>query len=339
MQVGNAVDATQAQDRDTQRRKTAVAVLSVASNSFLVVGKLIVGLMIGSVSVISEAAHSATDLVAALIALFAVRTSHKPADRDHPFGHGKVENISGAIEALLIFAAAAWIIYEALRKLRDPHEIESIGWGVAVMAVSAVVNIIVSGRLFRVARDTESVALEADGWHLRTDVYTSAGVAVGLAMILVGEKLWPHLYWHWLDPVAALVVAALIICAAWGLTVRSTRDLLDVSLPAADMEWLGQYLCRPRPSVHGIHDLRTRKASATRFIEFHLIVHSDLSVEKSHELTDMMTAEIRERFPGASVTIHVEPCDATCEPKCVAGCLLDDRTRQQLRSRQDEPGA
>ena len=306
------MDSSRETDETMHKRKAAVAMLSVASNSVLVGGKLAVGLMIGSVSVISEAAHSAMDLVASVIALFAVKTSHKPADEQHPYGHGKVENISGTIEALLIFVAAGWIIYEAIRKLMHPQEIEAVGWGMAIMAVSAVVNMIVSERLFRVARQTESVALEADGWHLRTDVYTSAGVGVGLAMIAVGDRLWPHLYWQWLDPVAALAVALLIMHAAWTLTVRSARDLLDVSLPAEELAWLERYLSQPRPSVQGAHDLRTRRAGNMRFIEFHLAVHRDMSVGDSHALTDVMLADITERFPGASVTIHVEPCEPDC---------------------------
>ena len=167
--------------RGLANKKTGVAVLSVASNSLLIVLKIVVGLLIGSVAVISEAIHSGIDLLAAVIALFAVRASSARADEQHPYGHGKVENISGTIEALLIFAAAAWIIYEAVRKLIDPDEIDMPVWGVGVMLVSAMVNIFVSRRLFKVGKETDSVALQADAWHLRTDVYTSVGVMVGPA--------------------------------------------------------------------------------------------------------------------------------------------------------------
>ena len=137
---------------DAQLRKSRVALLSVISNTALVVGKLVIGLLIGSVSVISEAIHSAVDLVAAVIALFSVRRSGLPADEDHPFGHGKIENISGTVEALLIFLAAGWIIFEAVEKLMTPGPLEDTGWGIAVMFVSAVVNIIVSQMLFKVGR-------------------------------------------------------------------------------------------------------------------------------------------------------------------------------------------
>ncbi len=159
---------------DSQQRKSATALLSVGSNTALVVGKLVVGLMIGSVSVISEAIHSGVDLVAAVIALFAVRTSGKPPDERHPFGHGKAENLAGTIEALLIFVAAGWIIYEAVRKLSHPEPLEDPGWGVAVMLISAVANMLVSAQLFRVGRETDSVALQADRWHQLTDDSNSA---------------------------------------------------------------------------------------------------------------------------------------------------------------------
>jgi len=315
-----------------QRRKTSVAWLSVASNSVLMLGKLVVGVLIGSVSVQSEAIHSGVDLLAAVIALFAVKTSHKVADDEHPFGHGKVENISGTVEALLIFLAAGWIVYEAIRKLLEPEPIEGLGWGVAVMLFSSVVNIIVSEMLFKVGRETDSVALQADAWHLRTDVYTSAGVMVGLGLILGGERLWPSVNWLWLDPVAAIVVALMIVRAAWKLTVESGRDLMDASLPADEIAWIRERLNGLAPAVRGFHHLRTRKAGAARFIEFHLVVDKDLTVERAHNLADGVTRDIKNHLPGATVTIHVEPCDGQCRPACLEGCLLAGGDRAAVRA-------
>ncbi len=161
---------------DLQKRKESAARLSVLSNSFLVVFKVIIGVAIGSVSIISEAIHSGVDLLAAVIAMFSVKTSSVPADERHPFGHGKIENISGFVEALLIFGAAFWIIFEALQKLNVPDVMENPQWGVGVMLFSAVMNFIVSQKLFQVGKEADSIALHADAWHLRTDVYTSAGV-------------------------------------------------------------------------------------------------------------------------------------------------------------------
>lgn len=304
---------------DVSARKTRVALLSVASNTTLVVLKLIVGAMIGSVSVMSEAIHSGVDLLAAMIATFAVRTSGRPADEDHPFGHGKVENISGTIEALLIFLAAGWIIYEAVHRLLVPRPLEATHWGVAVMLFSALVNIVVSHMLFKVGRQTESVALEADAWHLRTDVYTSAGVTAGLAIIWAHEAFFPRVYLHWLDPVAAIGVALLIVKAAWELTVKSTKDLLDVRLPMEE-DWIRDYVCGQRPRINGFHRLRTRKAGSERFVEFHLLVRPDMSVNESHAITEETTRAIQDRFPSTTVTIHVEPCNGDCHSDCPFDC-------------------
>ena len=319
----------------SQRQKTAVAWLSVISNTLLVLLKLGIGLAIGAVSVISEAIHSGVDLLASIIALVAVKTADKPADHEHPFGHGKVENISGTIEALLIFLAAAGIIYEAVYKLLHPPAVMGeVRWGVIVMLVSAMANTIVSHLLFKVGKRVDSVALQADAWHLRTDVYTSLGVMTGLAIIWVGERFF-SVKLHWVDPVAALVVAALIIRAAWSLTLQSSRDLLDASLPADEELWIRDYIGRLRPTVRGFHHLRTRKAGHARFIEFHLIVEGDMSVDDSHRISDVMSCDIEERFPDASVTVHIEPCDGICKPDCVAGCYLSEHERAAMHRAAD----
>ena len=183
------------------KRKSRVALLSVASNTVLVVLKLLVGTLAGSVSVISEAIHSGVDLLAAVIAFLSVRASGRPADAEHPFGHGKFENLSGAIEALLIFVAAGWIVNDAVHKLLKPGLVDLLGWGIAVMLVSAVANLVVSRLLMKVGVETDSIALRADSWHLRTDVYTSAGVMGGLAVIWCAKKVFPGANVLWVDPV------------------------------------------------------------------------------------------------------------------------------------------
>ena len=192
---------------DVQKRKERVALLSVISNSTLVIMKLIVGAVIGSVSVISEAIHSGVDLVAAVIALFSVKTSSLPADGKHPFGHGKIENISGTVEALLIFVAAGWIIWESVGKLLSRGRWRPSAGASSSCSSPPPPTTVVARMLFKVGKETDSVALMADGWHLRTDVYTSVGVMAGLAVIWIGESLFPDLDIHWLDPVAAIGVA------------------------------------------------------------------------------------------------------------------------------------
>ena len=300
--------------------------LSVASNSFLVLFKVIVGITIGSVSIISEAIHSGVDLLAAIIAMFSVKTSSVPADEQHPFGHGKIENISGFVEALLIFVAAFWIIFEALKKLMEPHEITHAGLGVAVMFVSAVINYFVSRRLFRVGKEADSIALEADAWHLRTDVYTSAGVMAGLGIIWIGHEFFSAHNINWIDPVAAIFVAVLILHAAFNLTVNSIRDLMDVQLPPEEEGYVRNIITNNK-RICGVHQLRTRKAGHIRFIEFHIKVDPQMSVHDSHGITKILKKDIRQKFVDCVITIHIEPCDGECSDICVAGCLLPENKR------------
>jgi cation diffusion facilitator family transporter len=316
-----------------QRRKSSVALLSVVSNATLVLLKAAVGLTIGSVAVLSEAIHSGLDLVAAAIALFAVRTAGKPADAQHPYGHGKIENISGAIEAVLIFVAAGWIVVAAVRKLIHPEPIETLGLGVGVMTVSALANWLVSRRLFRVGIETESIALQADAWHLRTDVYTSIGVLAGLGLIWVGERLVPGVHFHWIDPVAAIVVALLIVRAAWRLTRQALRDLMDESMSGEEQAWLRRTISGFGPEMRGFHRLRTRMAGGTRFIDFHMLVAPEMRVDDSHRLADRVTARIRERFPASLVIVHIEPCEGDCRGDCLEGCTQDAPAREALRRR------
>jgi len=324
-------------EMDTQRKKTSVAALSIASNSALVALKLTVGVLIGSVAVLSEAIHSAVDLIAALIAFAAVRISGKPADEEHPFGHSKVESISAAVEALLIFVAAIWIVYEAVRKLISPYPLEAVGWGAGVMLVSAIVNLIVSELLFRVGRETDSAALIADGWHLRTDVYTSAGVMAGLGLIWLGRYVLPSVGLLWLDPAIALAVALLILRAAYRLTRRATEELVDRSMAPEETKWIEDYLSTLRPAVHSFHRLRTRKAGATRFVNVHIAVDPKLTVSESHRLGDRIVGELKAHFPhDVDVLVHVEPCDGSCSPACRSGCLLSEEERATVVQRQEE---
>ena len=308
---------------ETQKQKVFVAALSVLSNTTLIILKLIVGVITGSVSVLSEAVHSGVDLLAAIIALLAVRKSSKPADHDHSYGHGKYENLSGAIEALLIFIAAAWIIFEAIRKLIKPQPIEAVGWGIGVMLFSSLVNIVVSHLLFKVGKKTDSIALQADAWHLLTDVYTSAGVMIGLLVLWFGEWFMPQLDWHWIDPVAAFAVALLIIKAACQLTIQSIRDLLDVSLPPEEEMWVKNKIKEMYPQVRGFHNFRSRKSGATRFVEFHLMLDATMSVQDSHAVNDKIVREIKCQFKDSKVMVHIEPCDNnSCESKCLTSCFV-----------------
>ncbi|HXP89543.1 MAG TPA: cation diffusion facilitator family transporter [Fibrobacteria bacterium] len=312
--------------RTDEPAKVRAASLSVASNSALVAGKLAVGLSIGSVSVISEAIHSAVDLMAAVIAWFAVRLSGQPADKEHPYGHGKYENLSGAIEAALIFAAAIMIVWEAVAKLRHGGAVDAPVWGVGVMAVSAGVNLLVSGWLMRVGNATDSMALKADAVHLRTDVWTSVGVLSGLAIIWVGRFVAPGLDLHWVDPVAAIAVALLIVRAAWVLALQASHGLLDESLPQDDIDYIRR-TALDRGDIRSLHDLKTRKSGPERIIDAHVAVDYSLTVLEGHDKGKSFKRTLLDQWPMSWVNIHVDPCDGSCKAPCLSGCLLSPPAR------------
>jgi cation diffusion facilitator family transporter len=301
------------QSPEVQAAKSRAATLSIGSNSILIVLKLAVGIMMQSVSVISEAVHSGIDLVAALIAWFSIREAGKPADDEHRFGHGKIENVAGTIEAVLIFGAAFYIIWEAILKLRAGKvEIESLGMGAGVMAVSAIANYFVSRHLLNVALKTDSVALEADALHLRTDVYTSVGVLGGLVAIkITGITM--------LDPVVAIVVALMIIKAAWDLTKTAFFHILDVKLPDDEEALIHDVMDRYKGRLIEYHKLRTRKSGHIRHIDMHLVVPKQMTVEAGHTLTHQIAADIENCLPNSIILVHIEPCPGGCD-SCVVDC-------------------
>ena len=296
-------------------KRTNAAGLSVLSNTLLIVLKLVAGILSGSVSIIAEAIHSSTDLIGAVIAFFSIRMANRPADKEHPYGHGKIENISGIVEALLILVAAGFIIYEAIDKIVNKTEVKQLWLGMGIMAISAIVNFFVSRHLLRVARRTDSIALEADGRHLMVDVYTSVGVALGLLLVrLTGLRVF--------DPIVAIGVALLILKMAYGLVKRAFPPLIDVKLSADEEKLVA--LCveehvGPLGEAVGFHELRTHRAGSERYIELHLVMSSDDSIEKAHELCDHLEADICSKLPNAHVLIHVEPCDHDCD-SCEADC-------------------
>lgn len=280
--------------------RSRAAWVSVISNTLLMLSKLVVGVSIGSISVISEAIHSANDLLASFIALFAVKKSSDPPDERHPYGHGKIENISGTIEALLIFIAAAMILIEALKKIIHGGEVETLSWGILVMGVSALVNWFVSAYLLKVAHKTDSIALEADGMHLRTDVYTSLGVFVGLVLIYFTG-------WNIIDPIAAILVALLIIKAAYDLSKKAFMPLIDTSLDSESLNLIESILEEHKSQYFEYHDLRTRKAGRESHIDLHLVINPDKNVKEAHDLCDKIEEKIKAAIPFAHVLIHVEP--------------------------------
>jgi cation diffusion facilitator family transporter len=282
--------------------KVAAARFSIFSNALLTLAKMVVGVLTGSVSVLSEAVHSASDLVASSIAYFSVRIADLPADEEHPYGHGKAESLSSMAEALLIFGAAAYIIFEAVHKLISKEPPHRIDLGITVMGVSVVANTLVARYLFRVARKTDSLALEADAEHLRTDVYTSIGVVVGLALVHTTGL-------SWIDPAIAIVVALLILRAAWRLTRGSLDPLMDTQLPPEDTDAVRAVLDH-EPRVLGYHKLRTRKSGSARYVDAHVLMDDNMSLLEAHDLTEELEDRIRDQLPNTEITLHTEPYDA-----------------------------
>jgi cation diffusion facilitator family transporter len=284
-------------------RKTRAAGLSIVSNTVLIVLKVVAGVVTGSIALITEAIHSAVDLVASVVAFFSVRKAEEPADDDHLYGHAKVENLAAALEGVLIVLGAAVIIYESVRRLADPPELESLGIGIAVIALSVVVNLAVSTWLYRQAHATESPALEGDAAHLRTDALTSLGVLIGLALVqFTGLEV--------LDPAVALVVACAIIFSGVRIVTRSSRVLVDEALPAHELEQVRAAIeSHGAPEIHGFHKLRARRAGSRRYIDLHVQFRRGTSLERAHALSHDLSESIRARVRGADVLIHLEPED------------------------------
>lgn len=285
------------QQGNVLKRRTAG--LSIMSNVFLVILKLIVGLYVGAVSLVSEAAHSGVDLVAAVIAFYAVKKAVEPPDKEHAYGHGKFENLSSAIEALLIVFAAIWIIYESMHKLSNLTDPIYLEYGIIVMAISIIVNYFVSGKLMKVAKETHSQALEADGLHLRADIWTSIGVLLGLLAIKVTG-------WLWLDPVIAIVVAGIIFKAGYDMTIKSANELTDMSLPPEDEKIITDILIA-HTAVTGFHQLRTRRSGAYRLLDVHIILDKNMHLDQVHEICDQLEEQIKTALGRCDVVIHAEP--------------------------------
>ncbi|UUX93826.1 cation diffusion facilitator family transporter [Methanoplanus endosymbiosus] len=288
---------------EVNERKKNVAALSVISNSVLVIFKLIAGISIGSIGIISEAIHSGIDLIASGIAFLSVKKSGRPPDECHAYGHGKYEDISGMVEALLIFAAAGIILWEALQKLvfgGEPISEEFLAVGIVVMLISACANWFVSSKLFEVADATGSIALESDGWHLRTDVYTSLGVFAGLILIkITGLEI--------IDPLIAVGISLIIIHTAYGLVKRSFWDLTDKSLPPEDTQEIESIILQNCGESCSYTRVRTRRSGPDRHVEFDLIVPPDMDVASAHALTEKIEDHFYRHYGRVYVTIHIEP--------------------------------
>ncbi|MGI8803572.1 MAG: cation diffusion facilitator family transporter [Solirubrobacteraceae bacterium] len=288
-------------DAATKRRAAAV---SVASNMTQIAFKLAAGIATGSVSILTEAAHSTTDLIASLVAFVSVRKADEPADADHLYGHAKVENVAAAIEGVLILFGAVLITYESVRKLIEGSHVRRLGLGIAVIGISAVANAAVSVYVGRRARETDSPALEGDAAHLSSDAGTSVAVLLGLVAVqATGET--------WIDPVVALCVAVAIVVAGVRILRRSSRALVDEALPEEELETIRSAVIEfgGEHAVVGYHRLRARRAGSQRHVDLHVQFAAGTTLEEAHRTAHQLQAAISARLGGADILIHLEPED------------------------------
>jgi cation diffusion facilitator family transporter len=288
---------------DNAQIKQRTAALSVTSNCTLILLKVIAGSLTGSVAILTDAVHSSIDLVASVVALVSVRKAEEPADESHRYGHEKIENLAAAIEGILILLGSAAIAFEAIRRLVKGGDVHTVGIGIAVVACSIVVNLVVSTLLARNAQRTGSPALAGDATNLRTDALTSAAVLVALALVsLTGAQ--------WLDPVMALAVAGVTVYSGVRLLTRSSRVLVDQALPPEEVDAIREAITGFAPSgVVGYHELRTRQAGARRYVDLHVQFQQGTSLENAHRTAHQLQDVIAERLRNADVLIHLEPED------------------------------
>jgi cation diffusion facilitator family transporter len=299
----------------------------VVSNTLLTSSKLLVGFLTGSVSVVAEGIHSGNDLVASLIAWFAVRKASEPPDAEHGYGHGKFESLSAFIEAALIVVAALGVAWTAVHRLQSGAQPEfKTVWGLVVMGVSVVANAVISTYLFRVAKKHQSLALAADGAHLRADVYTSLGVFAGLILIAVTGKLV-------LDPLAAVLVACLILFQGSRIGWDALGQLLDRSLPPDEHHMIERLLGEHDDMYVDFHRLRTRRSGRERQVDLHLVTCPRVTVEEAHRVCDHLERDMGERLPHTRLVIHVEPCDqSTCPNRATSERDLEACQLRQRRA-------
>ncbi len=292
-----------------QKEKTSAALSSVIAAVGLTVFKIIVGVGTNSLGILAEAAHSGLDLMAAVMTFFAVRVADKPADKQHPFGHGKVENVSALFETLLLLATSGWIIYEAIHRLAAPEaHVEVSIWSFIVMGTSIVIDISRSRMLYAVARKHNSQALEADALHFSTDIWSSSVVILGLILVLIARWFPSLAFLEKGDAVAALVVAAIVIFVSGELGMRSIQALLDAAPKDGERDRIIQAINKME-DIADVHAVRIRSSGAGWFVDMHVTMNGRMSLKRSHALTEKIEEKVKEILPGADVTVHVEPLD------------------------------
>ncbi|MCX7861785.1 MAG: cation diffusion facilitator family transporter [Bacteroidales bacterium] len=287
------------QQKNLTYKASKAALISIISNTTLIVLKIIASVLTGSFSILSEAFHSISDLLASIITWMSLRYSEVPADEKHPYGHKKIENITASIEAILVLLAALYIFYESIYRIIDPVEIQLPFIAIGVMTFSVVVNFFVSKYLYNIVSKTNSLALEGDALHLRADMFASAGMVVGFIVIA-------KFHWHIIDPLLAILVAIYMTVEGMSLFKKAFNPLLDEAADKNEIGIIRKYL---ETNHYEIHNLKTRKAGNTIFAEFHLELPPEYSLQQVHDICDTIETDLKKQIQHLELIIHVEPFD------------------------------
>jgi len=281
----------------------------------LVCLKAVVAFLTGSISITAQAVDSFLDLFAVSITVFAIRMADEPADNEHPFGHGKVEGMAAIVQSILIFFAGGWIIYSAVERIITGAEIEMSEAGIAVMLVSVLASIFLSRHLMKVSKITDSLALEASARNINADIYSAVGVLVAMIFIrITGFSI--------LDSIVGIGVALIILKSAFDISRKSFGELIDRRLPEEEEEIIHTTIEEHTTQLAGYHKVRTRKAGSQRFVDLHLLLPKNMSLEDAHNMADHIEHDIEDRLNSISVTIHLEPCDTECDQCNISDCSL-----------------
>ncbi|MSQ33192.1 MAG: cation transporter [Dehalococcoidia bacterium] len=275
--------------------------LPIASNLLLLGLKLAAALAIGSVALLSDALDTGMDTTSAVLQFLALAYASRPPDAGHPFGHGKAENLASLVESGLMIVGSAAIASQGIERLLHPRPLGAVGWGIAVMAFAIALNLAVAWQLGRVARRSGSIALTASAKHRLSDVWVSASVLGSLVLVRATGITY-------FDPALALLVSGYVLWTAGHLVWQAMRGLVDASLPLSEIELIRQTVSSRAPEVIELHRLRTRRVGSERQVDMHLVLCRELSLERSHEITTRLQGDLGRALPGASATIHVEPC-------------------------------
>ncbi len=312
----------------TQNPKLKAAAVSICGALFLAIIKLVVALLSGSMAVMASAIDSLLDILMSGVNFMAIRQAEQPPDQSHPFGHGKFETLATLFQALIITASGGWIIYEAVVRLSKNNQIENVDQGIGVLAFSAVVSWFIARNLSKVAKQTDSSALEADSLHFRMDIYSNLGLMAGLLLVR-----WFDI--HWIDSALSILVASYILHEALQLIKRALTDILDHELPEEIQQQIHHIISTHEGPLAGYHGLRTRRAGSLKIMDFHLEVCKDMTVAEAHELTVALEKKIEREIPGSNVIIHIEPCTIdTCPGR--ENCEIDkSRTPSRFQNPED----